>query len=125
MAQASLIRGQRTTYGAEDLKRDLPILGLGTIAAIIRLNWRKVYFGAVPYLDALGQLRSLPDQYGVEDAATQVRYFLANASTWRGETARLVKAELNRRLKHQAKLDRVRKELARTQSITVRRERSC
>jgi len=29
-----------------------------------------------------------------------VRYFLSNASTWRGETARRVKKELNAMLKH-------------------------
>lgn len=73
---------------------------LRVIAAEIRRTWvRKdgtpsVYFGAVPYLDALGSLDKITDKYGYDDADDVVRYFLANANTYRGETARRVKAEL-------------------------------
>ena len=38
------------------------------------------------------------DAYGYDSGDTIVRYFLANAGTWRGETARQVKAELRRRV---------------------------
>lgn len=67
---------------------------LSTIAAEIRQDWKKPYFGAVPYIDAMHNLDSLADKYGEDSAKTIVIYFLANATTWRGETARRVKAEL-------------------------------
>lgn len=64
------------------------------IAAEIVRDWRRPYFGAKPYLSAMLQLTSISDRYGLDGADSVIRYFLANASTWRGETARRVKAEL-------------------------------
>lgn len=72
---------------------------LGQIATIIRQDWKKMYFGAVPYLEALECLDSIDDEFGEDDAKSIVAYFLANAQSWRGETARLVKAKLNALLK--------------------------
>jgi hypothetical protein len=69
------------------------------IANIIKADWQKVYFGAKPYLSAMMCVENMNDAYGCEDGRTQVIYFLSNASTWRGATAKVVKAELNRRLK--------------------------
>lgn len=56
--------------------------------------WQKPNFGALPYLKAMMGLSSIDDTYGVEDARSIVLYFLSNASTWRGEDARRIKAEL-------------------------------
>jgi hypothetical protein len=67
---------------------------LSTIAREIRATWPKVYFGAVPYLQAMAQLGSVDDNYGLDDARSIVNYFLANAGTWRGDDARRIKAEL-------------------------------
>ena len=67
---------------------------LGTIARDIRTHWVKPYFGAVPYLQAMSTMDTLEDAYGLDDARSIVRYFLANAGTWRGEDARRIKAEL-------------------------------
>lgn len=67
---------------------------LHIIAQEIRTDWTKMYFGAVPYVDALATLSRITDRYGAEDAKSIVRYFLANAGSWRGDTARRVKAEL-------------------------------
>jgi len=64
------------------------------IAGEIRRDWKKVYFGAVPYLDAMQSLDSINDNYMFDSAKSVVLYFLSNASTWRGETAKRVKAEL-------------------------------
>ena len=65
------------------------------IARDIRKDWgSKVYFGAKPYLDAMACLNSINDNYGWDSADNIVRYFLANASTWRGETAKAIKKEL-------------------------------
>ena len=72
---------------------------ISTIAHEIRVDWVKPYFGAVPYLDAMDRLGSIKDKYGYDDATSIVRYFLANATTWKGETARRIKAELKSMLK--------------------------
>lgn len=74
-------------------------LTISQLAKIIRSDWKSPYFGAVPYLDAMLQLIKITDRYGLDSASSIIRYFLANASNWRGPVAREVKAELNRRLK--------------------------
>ena len=67
-----------------------------TIADEIRKDWKKVYFGAVPYLDAMSVLHTIDDKYGEDSAKSIVLYFLANAQTWKGETAKRIKAELKK-----------------------------
>lgn len=69
------------------------------IAADIRGAWPKPYFGAVPYLNAMTYLHTITDNYGMDSADLIVRYFLGNASTWRGADARRIKAELKGMLK--------------------------
>lgn len=65
------------------------------VAQEVKADWKKVYFGAVPYLDAMLSLNSINEDYGADSARSVVAYFLANAQTWKGETARRVKKELN------------------------------
>jgi hypothetical protein len=67
---------------------------LRAIAREIQTDWKRVYFGAVPYLSAMATLESITDNYGCDDAKSIVLYFLSNATTWRGETARRIKVEL-------------------------------
>lgn len=67
---------------------------LHVIAGDIRLNWPNVYFGAVPYLEAMDHLNRITDYFGEDDAKGVVVYFLSNANTWRGPEARRIKAEL-------------------------------
>lgn len=69
------------------------------IAREIRKYWEKPYFGAVPYLEAMLQLEKITDDYYADSGESVVRYFLCNATTWRGEHARRIKAELNAMLK--------------------------
>ena len=64
------------------------------IAAEISKDWRKPYFGAVPYLQAMHCLVDHTSKYGVEDYRGIIRYFLYNAGTWKGDTAKRIKAEL-------------------------------
>lgn len=66
------------------------------IARDIKSTWLNVYFGAVPYLDAMLELdTSDPNEPYLYDSAGDIaRYFLANAQTFRGEDARRLKAEL-------------------------------
>jgi hypothetical protein len=75
-------------------KTTMQLRSLSTIAQEVRKTWPKVYFGAVPYLDAMGSLNSIEDNYYADSAREVVLYFLANANTWRGEDARRIKAEL-------------------------------
>ena len=65
------------------------------IAADIRKDWGvKVNFAAKPYLDAMASLNSIEDNYGWDSGKSIVLYFLSNASSWRGETAKAIKKEL-------------------------------
>jgi len=72
---------------------------LRVIAAEIKADWTKPYFGAVPYLDAMGALESVGDTFMLDPGNEIVMYFLSNAAAWRGETARRVKAELKGMIK--------------------------
>ena len=67
---------------------------LETIAREIRADWKKPYFGAVPYLQAMRSLGSVDDEFGRDDGRSIVLYFLSNAATWRGPTAKAIKLEL-------------------------------
>lgn len=66
------------------------------IANEIRKDWKKPYFGAVPYLEAMSSLTSINDNYIMDSGKSIVLYFLSNASTWKGETAKRIKAELKK-----------------------------
>jgi hypothetical protein len=72
---------------------------LNVIALEIRKDWKKVNYGAIPYLDAMMCLHSINNHYGWDSGESIVRYFLANAGSWRGETAKRIKAELRAMLK--------------------------
>ena len=75
------------------------VRSISEIAQDITKDWTKVYFGAVPYLQAMRSLNNVSDSYGQDSARGVISYFLSNATTWRGETARNVKKELNTMLK--------------------------
>lgn len=64
------------------------------IARDIRKDWKNVNYAAKPYLDALGSLDQVTDNYYLDSGKSMVLYFLANAGAWRGETAKVIKAEL-------------------------------
>jgi hypothetical protein len=74
-------------------------LSIAQIAHLVNQDWKNVYFGAVPYLEAMRTMISIDEDYGLDTGKSVVMYFLSNAQTWRGETARAVKLELNKRLK--------------------------
>lgn len=69
------------------------------IAREIARDWKDVYFGARPYMAAMAQLESVDDNYGADPGDMIVRYFLSNATRWRGPVAKAIKAELNAMLK--------------------------
>jgi len=72
---------------------------LREIASEIRKDWENPYFGAKPYLQAMLTLEDIRQPYGYDSGESIVRYFLSNATSWRGETARRVKAELKEMLR--------------------------
>lgn len=67
---------------------------LSVIAHDIYKAWPKVNFAAKPYLEAIISLNKITDTYYADDARTVVLYFLANTSSFRGEQAKVLKAEL-------------------------------
>jgi hypothetical protein len=71
---------------------------LSEIAKDILQHWKNPYFGAKPYIQAMILINSAePDApYLLETAECIVAYFLANATTFRGEDARRIKAELRK-----------------------------
>lgn len=73
---------------------------LRQIAKEINADWGyRVNFAAAPYLQAMEKLDSIDDMYFQDTADSIVRYFLANATSWKGPKARAVKKELNDMLK--------------------------
>lgn len=72
---------------------------ISDIAWEITRDWHIVNYAAKPYLEAMFSLGTIGDSFGADSARSVVRYFLGNAKTWRGDTARRVKAELKDMLK--------------------------
>ena len=56
------------------------------------------YYYAKPYVEALYSLGTTADNYGADTGKSIVLYALSNLTSWRGETARTVKAELKQHL---------------------------
>jgi len=69
------------------------------IARDIQRNWKNVNYAAKPYLEALHTLGNIKDNFYCDTGYSIVSYFLANASSWRGDDARRIKAELKEILK--------------------------
>ena len=72
------------------------------IAKDIKSTWLNVYFGAVPYLEAMLELDTTdPGTMYYNDSAENIAlYFLANASTFRGSDAKKLKDELKKLINH-------------------------
>jgi hypothetical protein len=66
------------------------------IALEINQDWKPVNYAAKPYLLAMLSLKDMSSKYGEDSAKNIILYFLSNASTWRGETAKRIKLELKK-----------------------------
>ena len=66
------------------------------IAAEISRDWKPVHPYAKPYFEAMATLDSIDDNFMFDSGKSVVCYFLSNAGTWRGETAKRIKAELKK-----------------------------
>lgn len=82
-----------------------PARPLYVIANEIRKDWKKsvsgtdLNYAAKPYLEAMESLNSINDRFYEDSGKSIVAYFLSNASSYRGETAKAIKKELNSMLK--------------------------
>jgi hypothetical protein len=65
-------------------------------ADCIRKDW---YLYAEPYVSAMKNLTVISDRYYEDSGSSVVAYALANLSSWRGDKARAIKAELKGLLK--------------------------
>lgn len=79
-----------------NIKRDLC-----DIAIDVEQSWSNIHYDAVPYLEAMFNIRTMSDTYDGVSAISIVRSFLmyANADRWRGTNARRIRLELKRKLK--------------------------
>ena len=71
------------------------------IAHEIRKDWgtANINFAAAPYLNAMGDLQSINENYFQDSGQEIVLRFLCNAGSWRGEVARRIKLELKSMVK--------------------------
>lgn len=97
--------GNPVTSSSKKTKVEIPQsvkdLSIRKIAHIVRADWKNVYFGAVPYLEAMEQLKDpvIGCTFCADTGVIVVLYFLSNASTWKGPVAKIIKEELKRRCK--------------------------
>jgi hypothetical protein len=69
------------------------------IASEILKDCTTLNIAAKVYLKAMLCLETIDDSYGADSAREIILYFLSNAATYRGETAKRLKAELKDHLK--------------------------
>lgn len=97
-----LIRDEKLRRGSSKTAVANPTLEMRPIyeiAADIKKEWgSKVNFAAAPYLDAMMYISNSSDSFYADSGTTIVSYFLSNASTFRGDNASALKAELKRHL---------------------------
>jgi hypothetical protein len=74
-------------------------VSVSEIAHAIAKDWQNVSPYAADYLNAMKEIRSVEDNYYADTAKSVILYFLANASTYRGENARSYKALLRELVK--------------------------
>jgi hypothetical protein len=74
-------------------------VSVSEIAHAIAKDWTNVSPYAKDYLEAMKSISSVEDNYYADSAKSVILYFLANASTYRGENARSYKALLKEMIK--------------------------
>jgi hypothetical protein len=69
---------------------------ISAIAREIKREWANVNYAAKPYLNAMLSIDSPNDSYGLDSARSIVAYFLSNASSYRGNNAKVHKRALKK-----------------------------
>lgn len=72
---------------------------LSAIAREIARCWPNMSVHAKPYVNAMGALDSIKDNFYADTAQDVVLRFLVNSGHWRGADARRIKAELRTMLR--------------------------
>jgi len=97
-ASTGMRRGRMAYADPTDLA-DLPRMTLSQISQLVYKDWKSVNYGAKPYLEAMSSLQNVSDMYFQDSGTSIVAYFLSNATSWRGDVAKAVKKELQRRIR--------------------------
>ena len=74
-------------------------ISISEIAYAIEKDWKNISIYAKDYLNAMKQIRSIDESFYADSAKSVVMYFLANASSYRGESARVYKDLLKKMVK--------------------------
>jgi len=98
-ALVNLLKSANDDDNANESNNALEQRSIRTIAREISEDWKNVNYAAKPYLDAMFSIDKITDNYYQDSAISVVSYFLANASSWRGEKAKEIKAELKSMIK--------------------------
>lgn len=83
----------------EQYAKNLAGMSIAEIANEVYKEWKPVHAWAKPYLEAMTTMQTIKDNYGSDSGTSIVAYFLSNAQTFKGEAAKAIKKELNKRLK--------------------------
>lgn len=83
----------------EQYAKNLAEMSIAEIAREVYKEWKPVHEYAKPYLEAMECLQSIDDNYVADSGRSVVAYFLSNATRFKGEAAKAIKKELNKRLK--------------------------
>lgn len=67
---------------------------ISTIAREIQQDWKKPNYAAMPYLNAMTCMNKMDEDFYFDSGRSVILYFLSNAASWRGDTAKRIKAEL-------------------------------
>ena len=79
--------------------KNLQSLTIAQLAHLAALDWEKPWYAAVPYLNAMHEMADINDRVFNDEGRHVVNYFLGNATRWKGDNAKAIKAELRRRMK--------------------------
>ena len=74
-------------------------VSVSEIAYAISKDWQNISPYAKDYLNAMKEITNIEGNYYADSAKSVVMYFLANASSYRGENARSYKALLKEMIK--------------------------
>lgn len=81
---------------ARDIRADM---AAQAAAQKVPTTWRRKYWAAAPYIDAAECISTCRDSYGADSGTSVVLYLLSNLSTYRGDKAKALKAELKEHTK--------------------------
>lgn len=98
MAKNEIVVCECFAFHSETCPKKYENMTPAQFAAVIRADWKKPFFGSVPYIEAMADLPTWESRYICDSAKEIVVTFLSNASGWRGPVAKAAKKAMNDRL---------------------------